>query len=643
MSDIGFYITALFVLAWACQWVAWRTHMPAILYLIIVGFSIGPISGWFKPDDIFGDLLLPMTSLGVAVILFEGSLTLRFQEIKNFRRIILHLCSIGVLVTWGGMSLAAKLFTPLGWAESLLFGALVAVTGPTVIAPMLRSMKPNSRIANILRWEGIVVDPLGAMLALLVLVYLESHSQVDNALIEVLKAFGFGITFGLVGGWLMAQVIRRHWVPEYLMNLTTLAIVLSIFSISNNLVHESGLIAVTVMGIFMANQRDVVVEQILHFKEHLSVIIISMLFLILSARIELQAILSILVGGLLVLACAQFIVRPLAVWVSGIGSSVTKNEKLLLSWVAPRGIVAAAISAVFAERLAHHGYAGADSLVPLTFMIIIGTVVIQSATAKQLALKLGLSDAESQGVLITGANRVSIAIAEALMKQGIPVRMADDNWSNVRDARMKDIPVYYGNPLSESAEFDLDLGGLTKLLSLSPNPEYNTLVSANFKPVFEPTNIFTIATGDTEEQMSKKHQYNLLFDGDATWQKVSSLLSKGWEVRATNISESYTEADLRESVNNKAILLGGISPKEKLRFTSTHSPLTLDDGWTGLFLMPPKNIDEVNEVKKAVRKERSEKVEKAAARAQADNDIGTDADKNSDKDTDVKPDDSNKT
>lgn len=621
MDYIAIYIAGLFVLATLCQWLAWRTHLPAILYLIITGFLIGPVIGVFDPDALFGDLLFPITTLGVAIILFEGSLTLRVREVQQFSRVIWRLCSVGVLVTWVGMATAAKFFTSLGWGESFVFGAMVSVTGPTVISPMLRSMQPSTRISNILRWEGIIVDPIGAMLGLMVLVFLEGHSLFQNAVFEIIKAFGIGTLIGLLGGYLIGAIIRFHWVPEYMLNLTTLAFVLAAFTLSNYFVHESGLIAVTVMGIFLANQRDVVVEHILHFKEHLSIMIISMLFLVLSARIELDAVLSVLPGGLLVLAVALFVVRPLAVWISGIGTTINAREKLLLSWVAPRGIVAAAISAVFAERLVAHGYESASALVPLTFMIIIGTVVIQSFTAKNVAMRLGLSDAQSQGVLIVGINRVSTAIAEALIKQGIKVLMTDSSWSSVRDARMRQIPVYHGNPLSESAEFDLDLSGLRNLMSITPNPEYNTLISTHFKPVFEPHHIYTIFTGSNDEKdnekMSKKHSYQRIFEGEPSWSKISSLLSTGWEIRATGLSESYTVEDHRNSVDNRAILLGGITPKKKLRLATGQNKLELDEGWTALFLMPPKDTEKRNEQKKEARKQRVEKVERATEKSES--------------------------
>ena len=616
MESLGLYIASLFLISSVCQWLAWRSHLPAILYLLVTGFLIGPITGVFDPDEVFGDFLLPIVSLGVAIILFEGSLTLRFREIKNVTRIIRNLCSIGVLITWLGMSGAAKIFTSLGWAESFLFGAMVSVTGPTVIAPMLRSMQPTSRIANVLRWEGILVDPLGAMIGLMVLLILESQAYANPAL-ELLMAIGLGTGVGVAGGYFLTAMLRHHWVPEYLINLVALSVVLTSFVFSNHLIHESGLIAVTVMGVVAANQKGIDVEDLQHFKEHLSVIIISMLFLTLSARIKIDALAAIAGGGILVLLCAQFIVRPLSVWVSAIGTSVNFQEKMLLSWIAPRGIVAAAISAVFAERLAHHGFtAGADALVPLTFFIIIGTVVIQSATGKMLAQKLELSDANSQGVLIVGVNRLGILVAKALKEQGIKVLMVGENWESVRQARMQDISVYYGNPLSESAEINLDLSGLKTLISISSNADYNRLICMHYRPVFEPRDMFMIAAFEKDDdKIAEKHKFPFMFEKGISWQKVSSLVSKGWQIRKTRISENYSEYIHRENTDNQAILLGAITPKGKLVFSSWNSPLEIGNDYVCLFLMPPKDHLVINAIKQLEKAERVAKVARAEEKA----------------------------
>ncbi len=421
---LALILAALFGLGAVCQWLAWRLRLPAILFLLLCGLALGPGLGWLDPDAMLGELLFPLVSLGVAVILFEGSLTLRWREARGAGRMILHLSSIGVLVTWGTLAAAAHYIVGLNWSVALLFGAIGSVTGPTVVMPMLRSIRPSARVANVLRWEGILVDPIGALLAVLVYAVIASGQQTDSLRVFAL-AIGAGVVCGGAGAWFLGTALRHHWFPEYLVNYVSLALVLVTFTVANQIEHESGLLAVTIMGLILANMRGVHLEEILDFKEDLSVVLISMLFIMLAARLDLGPVQTLGWGALALLAFAQLISRPLSVAISSIGTGIARNEGLLLAWVAPRGIVAAAVSSLFALRLADLGVPGGEALVSLTFVLIIGTVVLQSATAGWLARALGQSQAGAQGVLIIGANQVSLAIAQALRKLEMEVLIAD--------------------------------------------------------------------------------------------------------------------------------------------------------------------------------------------------------------------------
>lgn len=403
-ADLALQMSLLLGLGAVCQWVAWRMRIAAILPLLLVGLLLGPGMGVLDPDKFLGDLLFPIVSLGVAIILFEGSLTLRFSDIQNVTGIIRNLTSIGVVVTWGVMGAAAHYIVGLDWQLSLLFGALVAVTGPTVIMPMLRSIKPTSRIANVLRWEGILVDPIGAVLAVLLFELIVSGHQSESLMVFG-KVIAMGSVWGISGGVVLGTLLKRHLFPDYLENYAALAMVLVVFSASNSLGQESGLIAVTVMGIVLANTRDLNVEELLSFKEHLTVVLISMLFIILAARLQVDQLALLSVSSLIVLAVALFLARPLSVLLSSIGTSITFKEGALLAWIAPRGIVAAAVSSLFALKL-EGKVANAELLVPLTFVVIIGTVLIHGLTAPWLARRLGLSSSGDQGVLLSCSNKM---------------------------------------------------------------------------------------------------------------------------------------------------------------------------------------------------------------------------------------------
>ena len=255
-----------------CQWLAWRVWMPAILFLLAGGLAAGPLLGWLQPEPLFDDLLFPLISLAVAVILFEGSLTLKYQEIKGHGRMVRNLIPVGSVVTAVIGTLAAKWVLDVSWPVALLFGAISIVTGPTVIAPLLRSVRPKQNLANILRWEGIIIDPVGALLAVLVFEAIISWGQ-GNVFWHSVYIFGktvvVGMVFGAVAGWLNGVALRKHLLPHYLHNAGTLTFMLGVYALSNELAHESGLLTVTVMGIWMANMKMVPIDDILEFKESL--------------------------------------------------------------------------------------------------------------------------------------------------------------------------------------------------------------------------------------------------------------------------------------------------------------------------------------------------------------------------------------
>ena len=284
LSVIG--IVAIF-----CQWFAWWVKLPAIVFLLIAGIILGPLTDWLNPGQLFGDLLFPMVSLAVAIILFEGSLTLKFDEIRGLQKVVRNMLTIGVAIAWAGITLATYYILDFSWSLALLFGAMMVVTGPTVIVPMLRTVRPNATISNILRWEGIVIDPLGAILAVLVFevilsVQLQGHSSVGHTVYIFGQTLVLGSAIGGLAAYLFGLILRNHLMPEYLHNVATLCLVFGVFALSNHLTDESGLLAVTVMGIWLANMKDVPVDDILDFKESLSILLISGLFILLAARIE---------------------------------------------------------------------------------------------------------------------------------------------------------------------------------------------------------------------------------------------------------------------------------------------------------------------------------------------------------------------
>nr|WP_242476998.1 sodium:proton antiporter [Halochromatium glycolicum] len=560
------------VLSLAAHWLAWRVRLPAIVFLLAAGIVAGPLTDWLHPDALFGDLLFPIVSLAVAIILFEGGLTLRLREVRGLEAPVRRLLTLGVMITWASTTALAWFFIDLSLELAVLLGAITVVTGPTVIGPLLRSVRPNQRVARVLRWEGIVIDPIGALIAVLVFEFLLSTGEgasLSASLLTFTLLLVEGTVIGAAAGWMTGVVLRRYWLPAYLHSLGTLVAAITVFHLANQIHAESGLLAVTVMGIWLANMKRVPLDDILPFKENLSLMLISGVFVLLAARLEPAAIPALGWGVLALLLGMQLLGRPLAVLASTLGTSLSWSERALLGWIAPRGIVAAAVSALFALRLEEAGYPGAEALVPLTFLVILFTVILQSATAKPLANALGVSEPPPRGVLIVGANPVARAIGAALQRLELPVLLADPNWDHVAEARLQGLPTYYGNPSSEHAEHHLELTGLGLLFALSPRTDLNTLTSLEFGKVFGRNKVFRLPPGERDlrlpAEIRRRHRRDqTLFGEKVTYAKLASLLGQGAEIRITGLTAAFAWEDYLEEHGDRVTPLFAVDPQGRV-------------------------------------------------------------------------------
>ncbi|KII76427.1 cation:proton antiporter [Vibrio renipiscarius] len=543
-------LSAVGVVGLGCQWLAWRLRLPAILFLLIAGIVLGPILQLFDPDVVLGNLLFPLVSLAVAVILFEGSLTLNFKQIKEVSGAVWRIVSIGALVSWLLTSVATHYLLGFDWELAILFGSLTVVTGPTVIVPLLRTVRPNAKLANILRWEGILIDPLGALFVVMVYEFIVSHNAVNS--IEVfVSLIAVGLGFGIASGAAVAVALRRAWWPDYLQPFAVLMVVLGVFALSNHIQSEAGLLTVTIMGMWLANAKGINIQQILHFKEHLTILLITGLFIFLAARIHLDDFAALGAASVLLFAFMQFVSRPASIFLSTLRSGLSVREKVFLSWVAPRGIVAASISSLFAIKLLESGVSEAVLLVPLTFMVIIGTVVLQSATARPMANVLGLAEIQPRGFLLIGANPVAREIGKALARYDRRVLLSDSNWDYISQVRMQGMEAYYGNPMSSHAEDNLDLIGIGQVVALTSDQHFNMMACMQFSSEFGENNVHclqkSIKNGKTaSEKHSVSAQYHgqLLMGGHVSYSQLASLfISQGAEIRHTTLSDSFNYAD----------------------------------------------------------------------------------------------------
>lgn len=573
--DLALVLSLILAAGIAAQWLAWYLKQPSILFLLIVGVIIGPVTGLFNPDEVLGDWLFPFISLGVAIILFEGALTLEFHEIERHGKVVRNLVSIGVVITILLVSVCAYALFDIDYQIALLFGALVSVTGSTVIVPILRSVRPNKSISNILRWEGILIDPVGALAVVLVYEYIVSGEKGESFFVFI-SSLAVGTIIGFAAAFVLAKLIKRHHIPGYLQTVFTLAFVLLVFSLSNAIEHESGLVTVTVMGLALANWPNFPKAEILNFKESLSVLLISSLFIVLAARIDLSAFLQLGFPVVILLILVMFLVRPLTVFISSFNSKLTLSEKVMLCWIAPRGIVAAAISSLFVLKLASYDLKGTQLLVPLVFVIIVGTVFIQSLGAKAIANKLGVSEPQPNGVFIVGGNEMALIIAESLASNDFSVTVANTNFEIIKKARMLGLNTYYGNPVSEHADRYIDLVGLGSLFAMSSRQETNVLTALKYRHEFGDNNIYRLKIGEkslnNKQKTSKEWQTPWLFAENITFNNLASLFAQGATVKTTLITADYPLAKYQAD-NPGHLPLYVVSKKHVLRvFSSATEP-----------------------------------------------------------------------
>ncbi len=515
-------LAGIIILGIFAQWLAWRVKIPAILPLIVIGLLVGPLSTLFTADGeklispiyhlvgetevgagLFpGESLFFFVSLAIGVILFEGGLTLQFREVRETQRSILRLISIGSLITFLGAGLASHYIMQLGWSISFLFAALIIVTGPTVIAPILQNIPLNRNVSTVLKWEGILIDPLGALAAVLVFEFVRSTDHGIGFTAEALRTFVqiiiYGGTLGFLMGYALFHIIKRELVPHYLLNVFILAYVLFIFVVSDQLAHESGLLAVVVMGLVLANKDVPRIKEILSFKESLSVLLISILFILLAANMNMSE-LRLLTQDWRPLALFGFVIlvlRPLSVFISTARGNLSFREKVFISWVGPRGIVAAGIASLFGLKLAADGVPGAEYITPLVFMIVLGTVLINATTARLLARLLGVIQDTSSGVLVLGANDFAITISEYLKEQGREVFLVDSNSSNIRRARDRGLRGIVANIYNSDLSEEYDLLDVGYMLALTGSNDVNSYAISRYESIFGERGAYRLITSE---------------------------------------------------------------------------------------------------------------------------------------------------
>ena len=582
-NDLLISIALVLGLGMFAQWFAWRLRQPSILFLLLFGLIVGPISGMIQGElildvnHLLGDLLFPVVSASVAVILFEGGLSLRFRDLEGTGGVVWKLVSIGVVITWAISAVAAHWLFGVGWEIALLLGATLVVTGPTVIIPLLKQIRPKGRVGSILRWEGIVIDPVGAILAVLVFEEIIVGPQWLLLTWAIFVTLAVGLGIGWVTAQLMVEVYRRYLVPDSLQNPITLGFVVAAFAISNVIQPESGLLTVTVMGITMANQRRFDIHHIVEFKETLQVLLLSALFILLSARMTAEDLLSVGVPTLIFVLIIILVERPLAAFFSTLGSDLSWKERIFIGWMAPRGIVAASVASIFAIELSERGIEEANVLLPVTFAVIIGTVATYSLTSGIVARRLGLAEKNPQGLLIAGAAPWIRELAKQVQLTGYRVILSDTNHDHVMRAREENIEIYYGNILSEMAQDEINFGGIGRLLALTSNHEVNALAGEHFQTTFGSENVFELQHRESEdrERMSMHLGGRKIFPPGTTPELIRHRFMGGGRVMTVIVGDAQAA---QNAIPNVILPLLVIPDEERLLVWTEQDPPALRKG-----------------------------------------------------------------
>ena len=566
-------LAGIIILGILAQWVAWKFKIPAILPLILIGLLVGPIAAEFLSEDgtkwiepiwngekgLFpGESLYYFVSLAISIILFEGGLTLKRSEIKNVGPAITKLITIGSAVTFFGAGVLAHYIFELSWDLSFLFAGLIIVTGPTVITPILRNIPLKKDISTILKWEGILIDPIGALVAVLVFEFISVGGDsgfTKTAFLEFGKIVLFGTTFGFTFAHALAFAINKKMIPYYLLNVVALSTVLLVFVESEIFAHESGLLAVVVMGMVLGNGKLENLKELLYFKESLSVLLISILFILLAANINIEDLMLLYTWKTaLLFAVVVFIIRPIAVFLSTHGSKLKFKEKLFISWVGPRGIVAAGIASLFGSKLIKQGVEGAEYITPLVFMIVLGTVLLNATTARLFAKIVGVFLTKSDGILIVGASKVSRLIGHYLESNGRHVVLIDSNQTNIDKAKELGLEAINTNIYSDTLMDNIELNDVGYLMALTGSNDINKYAINKFSSQFGENGSFRLVSVD-EMLDSNNNPKEGLFSHTDDFTTLSDVTRKFPSIQEIELKDKAHYTSLIElSDNDKDII-----------------------------------------------------------------------------------------
>lgn len=597
-----FVIMLILVLGIGSQWVSWKYRMPAIVVMSLAGLIAGPFLGFMNPEESFGALYDPFISIAVAIILFEGSLNLSFKELRGLGKPVFRIATVGAFIAWILGSLTAHYMAGLSWEVAFVIGGLFIVTGPTVILPLLRQSKLKPRPAKILKWEGIIVDPIGVLLAVFAFEIITIFTT-DTKNMTTLLLFFLASLFAVFLGWFCGRFIgwmfETGYIPEFLKSPAVFVVVIFAFTISDEIIHGTGLLAVTAMGMTLANMGISSLNDFRHFKENISILLISAIFIMLASSLKLETIIQIfspnIIGYVILM---MFAVRPLSIFLSTVGTGLSIQEKSLVGWIAPRGIVALTVSSYFASILKDAGYVDAELLTTLTFGLVFFTVVAHGFSIGPMAKKLNLSLEGNPGVIIIGSNPFTTGLAMSFQKMKSPVLVVDSSWENLRHARRAGIPFYHGEILSEQTEYNLDTIPYDFIIAATDYHSYNALVCTTFMPEYGRTNVFKVDPNEGENNVDivSKVGGRSLCKEEISLDDFNEKIEQHYVFRQTTLTEKFDYEKYIEEKEAESVFIYFQKPTGQIHFYADDMRITPAIGDTIVSLTPPsKEMKKIKE------------------------------------------------
>ncbi len=570
-------IIILSVAAIMSQWVAWRLRLPAIIFLLGLGFLLGPITGIMKPEILFGEALHPFVSAAVAIILFEGSLQLNLRELRAARRRVRQIIIVGAPLGWAAISAGAYYIAGLSWPVAVTLGGMLIVTGPTVVMPMLRHARLKENVGSTLTWESIVNDAVGVMFAVLAFEYFSSHTFGSGSTSFIIE-HGL-IILGIIGisfacAYMITYLFEHGLVPEYLKAPFLLTFVLVLFYLCNTLLYESGLIAVTVLGVTLTNVYEHSIEELKRFKETITLLLVSGVFLLLTADLDLHAMLAMDWRALVFVVALLLIIRPLVVAVCSIGTKATWKEILFMGWIAPRGVVLAVLAGVLGPQLVGAGFEDGNKVLPIAITVVIVSVIVGSVLIDRLAAKFGLAHEAGRGLVIAGAHPWSLQLTELLHSKHIPVLLVDNSYVALKPARLSDVPSYYGDILSDEAEHEIQFHQYHAVLNATYSQAYNAFATDTLGRELGRERVFRVGLERAEKssrtKFSKALAGNRWGSSDLTIEKLEQLFEAGWRFKTRKLSfhEGSTDSLDIPQENDARMILGVLAKGESVELYS---------------------------------------------------------------------------